>query len=380
MADSTTTKYLDDVRSLEILESLTKNLNFNIPNVDFNDDAFKIPASLLATLQKEPTVISKEAVTNIDEKTYTSSNKHTIQGTGSFDTIMSAYMKHLEREFVEKRIQGADYANAYTQLLGQAMEQAINFELNREKSRWEGILSQVQAITAVANLYKAKVELAIAQGQALTTKAQYANAVAQLGNLDAQYGNALAQRDNTVAQTDNIVVQKDNILAQTDNLLVQKDNIVAQTGNLVAQKDNIIVQKDNIVAQTNNLLAQRDNIIAEKDNIVAQTDNLVVQKDNIVAQTNNLLVQKDNIVAQKDNILAQTDKVREDITLTVKQEAMVAQQTTSFKRRDEYNAVKLQADAFTIQKSIDEGTVAPNVFQSAQINTNLSKHLTNVGL
>ena len=52
----------------------------------------------------------------------------------------------------------------------------------------------------------------------------------------------------------------------------------------------------------------------------------------------------------------------------------------SFKRRDEYNAVKLQADAFTIQKSIDEGTVAPNVFQSAQINTNLSKHLTNVGL
>lgn len=324
MANATTTKYLDDVRSLEILEALTKNLNFNIPNVDFNDDAFKIPASLLATLQKEPTVISKEAVTNIDEETYTSSNKHTIQGTGSFDTIMSAYMKHLEREFVEKRIQGADYANAYTQLLGQAMEQAINFELNREKSRWEGILSQVQAITAVANLYKAKVELAIAQGQALTTKAQYVNAVAQLGILDAQYGNALAQRDNTVAQTDNAIVQKDNIIAQTSNLVVQKDNIVAQTNNLVAQRDNII--------------------------------------------------------AQKDNILAQTDKVREDITLTVKQEAMVAQQTTSFKRRDEYNAVKLQADAFTIQKSIDEGTVAPNVFQSAQINTNLSKHLTNVGL
>lgn len=324
MANATTTKYLDDVRSLEILESLTKNLNFNIPNVDFNDDAFKIPASLLATLQKEPTVISKEAVTNIDEETYTSSNKHTIQGTGSFDTIMSAYMKHLEREFVEKRIQGADYANAYTQLLGQAMEQAINFELNREKSRWEGILSQVQAITAVANLYKAKVELAIAQGQALTTKAQYVNAVAQLGILDAQYGNALAQRDNTVAQTENLVVQKDNIIAQTSNL--------------------------------------------------------VVQKDNIVAQTNNLLAQRDNIIAQKDNILAQTDKVREDITLTVKQEAMVAQQTTSFKRRDEYNAVKLQADAFTIQKSIDEGTVAPNVFQSAQINTNMSKHLANVGL
>lgn len=270
-----TTKYLDDVRSLEVLDSLTKNLNFNIPDVDFDDSSLQIPKELLEALKSAPAMVTRESVTNIDEKTYKESNKHTIQGTGSFDLIMSAYMKHLEREFIEKRIQGADYANAYTQLLGQAMEQAINFELNREKSHWEGIIAQLQAISSVYGMYKAKVELAIAQGQALTTKAQYAGAVAQLGILDAQYGNALAQRDN---------------------------------------------------------------------------------------------------------ILAQTDKVREDINLTVKQEAMVAQQTTSFKRRDEYNAVKLQADAFTIQKSVDEGTVAPAVFQSAQINTNVAQHLSNVGL
>lgn len=270
-----TTKYLDDVRSLEVLEALTKDLNFNVPEIDLNDDSLKIPPELLEALKKEPSIVSRESVTNIDEEQYKSSNKHTITGTGSFDVFMSAYAKHLEREYAEKRIQGAEYAQVYTQLMGQAMEQALNFELNKEKAHWEGILAQLQAITGACEVYKAKIELALAQVQALTAKAQYANAVAQLGILDAQYGNALAQRDN---------------------------------------------------------------------------------------------------------ILAQTDKTREDINLTVKQEAMVSQQTVSFKRRDEYNAVKLQADAFTIQKSIDEGTVAPNVFQSAQINTNVSKHLSNVGL
>lgn len=270
-----TTKYLDDLRSLELLDALTRGLNFDVPDVDFNDDALKIPPELLAQLQKTPTPVSKESVTNIDKQKYEESNSHIIEGTGSFDLFMDAYQKHLEREVKEKRIQGADYANAYVQLLGKAMDQAIQFELTKDKAHWEGLLAQIQAIAALVNLYKAKVELAIAKAQALTTKAQYAGAVAQLGLADAQYGNALAQHEN---------------------------------------------------------------------------------------------------------IIANTAKTREEINLVVKQEALVAQQTTSFKRRDEYNAVKLQADAFSIQKSVDEGTVAPTVFQSAQINSKLEKHLANVGL
>lgn len=277
-----TTKYLDDMRSLEVLDSLTKNLDFSIPDIDFNADVFNIPSELLALLNETPDKVSKEAITAIDEKKYKDSNCHEISGTGTFDLFMSAFQTHLEREFKEKRISGADYATAYTTLLSQAMNFAIQFELQKEKSRWEGVLAQLQAINGAVAVYKAKTELAIAQGQALTTKAQYAGAVAQLGILDAQYGNTLAQHDN--------------------------------------------------------------------------------------------------ILAQNDNIRAQTDKTREDINLTVKQEAMVDQQTTSFKRRDEYNAVKLQADAFTIQKSTDEGTVAPTVFQSAAINTNITKHIKNVGL
>jgi hypothetical protein len=270
-----TTKYLDDTRSLEVLEAITNGLNFEVPDVDFNDASLQIPASLIEALNQAPSVVSRDSVTNIDEEKYTSSNKHTIEGTGSFDVFMSAYMKHLEREFAEKRIQGADYANVYTQLISKAMDQAIQFELSKEQSRWQGIAGQLAAYTALWGVYKAKVELAIAKAQALTNKAQYAAAVAQLGNLDATYGNALAQHDN---------------------------------------------------------------------------------------------------------IIAQTAKTREDINLVVKNEALVAQQTVSFKRRDEYNAVKLQADAFTIQKSIDEGTVAPSIFQSSSINDKVSRHISNVGL
>ena len=298
-----TTKYLDDLRSLELLDSLTKNLNFNIPNVDFNDSQLKVPEELLKAVQETPSVVEKETITNIDEERFKSSGEHEISGTGSFDLFMETYRKHLVRELKEKRISGADYANAYVQLLGKAMDQAISFELQKDKAKWEGILAQLQAITASCQIYKTKVELAIAQGQALTTKAQYASAVAQLGILDAQYGNTLVQHDTILAQTENIYAQNEHIKVQNDHIKVQNDNIRAQTS-----------------------------------------------------------------------------KTLEDINLVVKQEAMVTQQTASFKRRDEYNAVKLQADSFTIQKSTDEGTVAPPVFQSAQINTNISKHLSNVGL
>lgn len=262
------TSYQDDTRSLEVLNNITKGLDFTIPNIDFNDPSLTVPAELLAKLQRDPTTVSRDTITKIDAELFKSSNSHTITGTGTFDLFMDAYQKHLEREFKEKRILGSDYANAYTTLLSKAMDQAIQFELSKDKAYWDGILSQLQAITAICGIYKAKVELAIAQAQALLNKAQYAEEVAKLGVLDAQYGNAIAN----------------------------------------------------------------------------------------------------------------TDKTREEINLVTKQEGLVSQQTTSYKRRDEYSAVKLQADAFSIQKSVDEGTVAPPVFQSSAINNNISKHLANVGL
>ena len=275
MADESTIKYLDDVRSKEILESITKNVNFQIPDYDLSSWIYELPGNWHDLAHANPTPPSRDTVTNIDKAKYEESKKHTIEGTGSFDVFMDAYQKHLEREVKEKRISEADYTQIYTQLITHAMDQAIQFELNREKARFEGFIAQAQAISSAAAVEKAKIELAMAKAQAETAKAQYASTVAQLGILDAQYGNALVQRDN---------------------------------------------------------------------------------------------------------ILAQTEKLHEETTLTVKNQALVEQQTTSFKRRDEYNAVKLQSDAYTIQKSVDEGTVAPTVFQSAQINNAITKHLSNVGL
>lgn len=47
------TSLIED-RSKELLEKLTTGLDFSIPNVDFDDKAFKIPDSLLDALQKVP--------------------------------------------------------------------------------------------------------------------------------------------------------------------------------------------------------------------------------------------------------------------------------------------------------------------------------------
>lgn len=356
---TTTTKYLDDTRSLEVLESLTKGLNFEVPDVDFDDASLQVPKDLLLALQKAPTTITRESITDIDQQLYKSSGSHTIEGTGSFDIFMDAYAKHLEREFKEKRIQGAEYASVYTQLISKAMDQAIQFELSKEQSYWQGITSQLAAIQGAWAVYKAKVELAIAKAQALTSKAQYANTVAQLGILDANYGNTLAQHDQITSETA-------HVKAQTGQVDYQNKQITAQTELTNAQTTQVPIQSAQIQAQTKL--------------VTAQTGQVDHQNKQIDAQTGLVTAQTGQVAHQNDQIDAQTAKTREEINYVIKQEALVVQQTTSTKRRDEYNAIKLQSDAYTIQKSIDEGTIAPNLFTNGKIDEKLGNHFNNLGI
>ena len=83
-----TTKYLDDIRSLEVLDSLTKKLDFSIPTIDFDDANLQIPAGLLSALQDAPQRVRKEAITRIDDGLYKASGSHTLEGTGQYIQIV----------------------------------------------------------------------------------------------------------------------------------------------------------------------------------------------------------------------------------------------------------------------------------------------------
>lgn len=103
------------------------------------------------------------------------------------------------------------------------------------------------------------------------------------------------------------------------------------------------------------------------------------------AKYNLVLKQQALVVEQTEAQRAQTLDTRMDgITavsgITGAQKALYDQQVESYKRDVDHKLGKLWADAWTVQKTLDEGLLAPTEFTNAEIDAVLSKVKTNAGL
>lgn len=184
------TDYKIDTRAKELLSSTTEDLDFSVPKVDFDSDAFKIPDSLSEALQKVPDQLTNESLT-----------EGCINGNGTFDVIMQALKDHLTDEFEAGRISGAEYTKAYISTMQTALQCAVQFLLGRDTAYYQALGTQAQSITATVGAYTAKVQLAIAQAQAHLNRAQYANAVLGLASTDKQVNLIQEQTEQAHAQT-----------------------------------------------------------------------------------------------------------------------------------------------------------------------------------
>ena len=224
-------KFNDEVVSKEMLETLTRDLNFNIPDIDLDsislDDLdIEVPTELLDALKQSPTQI------NIDTLT-----KPEIGGDATFDRLMYAVKIHLKEEVDKGRITGSEYANAYVTMAGNAMQSAVQYELNRYQTNYQAILSHINAITAIieakCKLASSKVELATAKvmyassvAQANNHRATYADTVMNLGIKDANYGLVNANYGLVNAQKDSIdaaVIRENNLTDQQIKSYIIKD-------------------------------------------------------------------------------------------------------------------------------------------------------------
>ena len=86
-------KFDGDIVSLDLLESLTKGLDFTIPDVDLGDNSFSIPEEVAKALAKTPSKVTLEELTS-----------RRVNGSGVFDGIMEAIKKHLLEEYENGRI------------------------------------------------------------------------------------------------------------------------------------------------------------------------------------------------------------------------------------------------------------------------------------
>lgn len=70
------------------------------------------------------------------------------QGTGVFDTLMSAVNKNIEVQYQKGRITGSDYAQVYTQSLQATLQQSVDFLLRKDLVEAQVEIATQQAISA----------------------------------------------------------------------------------------------------------------------------------------------------------------------------------------------------------------------------------------
>ena len=182
-------------RALTLLHDLTENLDFSIPTVDFDDNAFQIPQSLIDALSTPPERLTPSALT-----------ERIVDGMGMFDQLMTACKAHLKDEYESNRITGAEYTKAYIACLQFAMQYAVQYLTAKDTAYYSALAAMSEAIGKNIQAYTAKMTLALTQAQAHNTKAQYANTVlgltgteAQTEQIHAQYSDNLYDEQTPVA-------------------------------------------------------------------------------------------------------------------------------------------------------------------------------------
>lgn len=159
-------------------------------------------------------------------------------------------------------------------------------------------------------------------------------------------------------------------LTKTFNL---EEMLPQQLENLIKQGDGIGLDNNIKTFNLESLLPQQlSNLETEEQNVLKDIEVKTFNLEQMLPQQRLLLVAQEALVKeQKEVQLAQTSNSRTDGTSVTgvlgKQKDLYTQQITSYQRGDEVKAAKLFTDAWTVQKTIDEGLLPPDGFTNASL-------------
>ena len=255
----------------------------------------------------------------------------TVGGAGVFDKIMTSLRAHLSEEYDKGRITGSDYARAYHEMTAAALGNAVQFALSANTSAYQNALIQMQArgaeadaLSARANLIRAKYAVVSAIAESETMKANYALAKINIGVQDITYTSIESQ----VAKTDYEVA----------TLMVKQAAVL----------------DEDIRIKT----FQRDNLMPAQEN--------VLKEQHEVQRAQTMDVRSDNITTIEGAIGKQKDLYDEQIS--------------SYQKDARFKSAKLWVDGWITQKSLDEGLLAPNQFTNTEIDEVLQSLKTDLSL
>jgi hypothetical protein len=325
--------YQSDTNANLLLPSLTEGMDFTIPDIDLSGPEYEIPGGADSAMYQPITKLTNADLTTGD-----------VDGTGTFDVLMSGMRSQLEREYKAQRITGAEYTKAYIAMMQAATQSSVQYLLGRDQAYWQAQSAQIAAITAKVQLETAKVQLVALQLEALTSQATYALTKLKLATEDIAYGISTFQLNQMMP------AQLTQTQAQTQ--LVNTQNQEAQThiNQMVAQTQQINAQTLQIEAQTK----------------LTNDQDLQVIQQTVLTTKQITLVEEQTETARGSTLDTRT--TGETIVGSIgKQKDLYTQQITSYQRDAEVKASKLFTDSWITQKSIDEGLLPPPGFENDSI-------------
>ena len=305
--------------------------------------------------------------------------ENTLQGDGAFDIIMKAVNKHLESQIKKGSISQTETTKVYVAALEMAMGQAVQYLVSANQAAWAGENSKRQAqmleiqkaildqenrtkiletITAKMNMGMVQVQAYRAQGELVATKIGIGSTYHEILHKEIQAELITEQVDTARAQTKNTLksgaavsglVQQQILSAQNQALLVseQMEAARAQTRETLSTGDPIL----GLVAQTKMMNAKQLEVLSE-------------QVDSARAQTKNTILDG---VTPVGGILGS-------------QKSLYDQQRQSYIHDSKNKAAKLLSDAWTTQKTMDDGWTPPTAFLNAYLDPAIKEYISEVGL
>lgn len=362
-------------KAKQILESLVGDRDFSVPTVDFSDPEFQFPSA-------------EEMYKKIDRLTIEDLTSGEVDGSGVFDKLMSTVSKHVEHEFEENRITGAEYSTTYIAAMQSAMGYGVQFLLSRDASYWQAQQAQLQAIAARVELETAKVRHALMYIEANTAEANFGLTTMRLANEDVTYDSNLFRYTNllpleenmTTAQISGVELENIGRGIQNTTATYNLDNLLpTQLAGLVADNTTKTYTNSNILPEQYALLKEQ---VSNAD-IEGRTGEYNLA--NILPQQFANLQEQENLLSEQTEVQrAQTLDQRTDgaaVTGSVgKQKELYSQQITSYQRDSELKAAKVFSEAWTVMKTVDEGLQPPDAFSNANLQIILEniKHNNNL--
>ena len=205
-----------------LMTDMTTEVDLALPDVDLSLPEFNFPDG--STIYDAIDPLTNESVTT-----------RAMGGSGTFDAMMAGVKAHLDNEWDKGRIAGNDYSKVFLGMSESALQNSVQFLINKDASFWAAQTAQLQAITARVMLESEKAKLITYRAEALTAKASYALAKAALAKASVEHCTLKFTLDNLLPTQNELLKEQVEVqLAQTSD--TRKDGSII-VGTLGKQKD-----------------------------------------------------------------------------------------------------------------------------------------------